>query len=219
MSGPPDDDFAFSGGAGIGSFAIGVSPIGRFPTFDPWKTIISQYANSPIITTLILNFFAYVDQTRNINDFFNKIRNLDSAEGYGLDVWGRIVGVDRVLKIVAGPRYFGFEEGLPDYDPFNTSPFYSGQALTQNYALSDAGFKTLILAKAFFNICDGSIPSINAMLRMLFGVRKCYVTDEGGMAMTYTFEFALSPLEVAIVTNSGVLPRPVGVTATIVMNP
>ncbi len=215
MSGP-DEDFSIAGGDGIGSFAIGISEIGKRPAFDPWDTIISQYANSPIITGLILKWWACINQTRNIDKFYSLIRNLDSAKGYGLDVWGRIVGVNRVIKLGVGPRYFGYEEGLPDYDPFDVSPLYSGQKLTENFALSDDGFKTLILAKAFANISDGSIQSINALLQMLFGPRRCYVTDLGGMEMTYTFEFPLSPVQLAILEQSGVMPRPVGVSVTIV---
>ena len=34
--------------------------------------------------------------------------------------------------------------------------------------------------------------------------------------MRYTFEFALTPYELAIVTNSGAIPRPAGVNATII---
>jgi hypothetical protein len=36
------------------------------------------------------------------------------------------------------------------------------------------------------------------------------------MIMTYTFDFALAPFELAIVAQSGVLPKPVGVKASVV---
>lgn len=201
----------------IGEFSIGVSPIGTIPTFDPWTTIISQYANSPILTTLITSFASYVDPTATLDDFYDLIRNVDTAQGYGLDVWGRIVAVNRVLQITAGPKYFGFEEGAPDYDGFNQAPFWGGEPLTQNYAVSDDGFRVMILAKAFSNICDGSIGSINMLLTMLFGASgRCYCTDGLDMTMTYTFEFTLSPLQSAIVSQSGVLPRPTGVSVSVV---
>jgi hypothetical protein len=38
------------------------------------------------------------------------------------------------------------------------------------------------------------------------------------MVMTYTFDFALSPVELAIVQASGVLPKPTGVKAYVVVN-
>ena len=49
MSGP-DPFRPKTGSNGIGGFVIGVSPIGDIPPFDFWKTIISQYANSDVIT-------------------------------------------------------------------------------------------------------------------------------------------------------------------------
>jgi uncharacterized protein YigE (DUF2233 family) len=38
------------------------------------------------------------------------------------------------------------------------------------------------------------------------------------MVMTYTFMFPLTSVELAIVTQSGVLPRPTGVHASVVVN-
>ncbi|HEY6030795.1 MAG TPA: DUF2612 domain-containing protein, partial [Gaiellaceae bacterium] len=212
----PDLSLPAPGSNAVGLFAIGQSPVGDLPAFDPWKTVISQYANSPAITTLIQNFFAYVDQTANFQAFFEDVVNIDTAQGWGLDVWGRILAVNRVLHIPIGPKYFGFDEGgTLDYDNFGpggVSPFYSGQALTQNYVLTDPGFRVLLLAKAFSNICDGSIVSINRLLVTLFGASgRCYVVDDGGMAFTYKFEFTLTPLQEAILVQSGVMPRPTGV--------
>lgn len=220
MSGPPyppptEDQF---GTNAIGIFVIGASPIGDIIPYDFEKTIISQYANSPILTQLIANFDAYVDQTQNIEDFFDLMWNVYTAQGYGLDCWGTIVGVNRVLKLATGPKYLGFNEGgFLDYDPFNQSPWYSGQKLTANFLLSDDGFRTLILAKAFSNICDGGIPSINKLMQMLFGsFGKCYVVDLGGMAMQYKFEFQPSAVQLAILTQSGVMPTPTGVAFSVV---
>ena len=218
----PDLSVPAAGSNAIGLFAIGQSTIGDYPSeFDPRSTIISQYANSPVITTLILNFFQYVDLTRNLQSFFDLVFNVDTAVGFGLDIWGRIVGVNRVLQLPVGTKYFGFVEGgtldYDDFGPGGESPFYSGQKVTQNFPLSDDGFRVLILAKAFSNICDGSIQSINRLLVTLFGGSgRCYVVDDGGMAFTYKFEFTLSPLQLAILLQSGVMPRPTGVSAAVV---
>lgn len=213
----PDIHRPVPGDNAIGAFSIGVSSIGNIaPSTDPWTTIISQYANSPILTTLITNFWDCVDQTRNLDAFFNNIRNLDTAVGYGLDVWGRIVGVNRVVSLAGDSRFFGFDEAYPDFDPFNQAPFYAGHNLTSNFALSDDGFRVLILAKAFSNICDGSINALNRLLVTLFGSSgRCYVQDNLDMTMVYVFEFTPTPLQQAIIYQSGVMPRPTGVSATI----
>lgn len=180
-------------------------------------TIISQYANSTILYQLIENFDQYVDPNINISNFYNLVWNVDTAVGYGLDVWGRIVGVGRVLSVAQG-KFFGFAEATNiSADPFEQSPFYSGQVTTANFALSDEAFRTLIFAKALSNISDGSIPSINQILLNLFpGRGNCYVVDGLNMTMIYQFEFDLTSVEAAIVSQSGILPKPVGVLATAV---
>jgi hypothetical protein len=184
-------------------------------------TIISQYANSATINQLIANFNGYIDPTANLDAFFDLIWNVDTAVGYGLDVWGRIVGVGRVLQVASG-IYFGFAEAsdATSESPFNSGgPFFSGGATTGNYALSDDAFRLLIFAKALSNISNGSIPAINQILLNLFpGRGNAWVTDGGNMTMTYTFHFSpiLTPAEFAIVSQSGVLPKPVGVSSTVV---
>lgn len=221
MSGPgPSYPRPIPGSNAIGEFAIGISPIGDIPPFDYWKTIVSQYANSKILTQLLDNFDQYIDQTKNLSDFFDLIWNVNTATGFGLDVWGKIVGVNRVLTLQSG-SFFGFQQAAPNADTFGPggeSPFFSGTATTTNYALTDNAYRTLILAKALANISDGSIKSINQLLINIFqgSGGNAYVTDGGNMTMTYTFGFVLTPLQQAIVFNSGVLPKPVGVTATVV---
>lgn len=218
MTGPPyPHPNPIPGSNAIGQFTIGVSPIGTIPPFDFWSTVISQYANSPILTQLIDNFSQYVDQTENFDDFFDQIWNIDTAQGIGLDIWGRILVVDRTLHVPNASVYFGFEEALPSSNGWNQAPWFSGSPLTTNLSLSDTAFRTLLFAKALANISDGSIPSINQLLLNLFPHRgNAYVTDGLDMTMTYTFGFALTPVEVAIVSQSGVLPRPSGVSATFV---
>lgn len=217
MSGPPFPRSLFP--SGIGEFKIGVSPIGAVPPFDWWQTVLAQYANSPTLTQLISNFFQYLDQTADFELFFENIWDIDTASGIGLDIWGRIVGVVRALQVNEPGKFFGFEEATSvSADPFNQSPFFSGTTLTTNFSLADSSFRTLIFAKALANISDGSIPSINQLLLNLFPDRgNCFVTDNGGMSMDFVFEFPLSSVEIAIVSQSGVLPKPAGVSATVII--
>lgn len=221
MSGPPYPR-PVSGSNGIGQFIIGVSPIGTIAPFDFWDTVISQYANSPILTQLLQDFNDYIDPTIDVDNFFDMIFNIDTAVGYGLDVWGRRVGVSRTLTVTTA-NFFGFAQAAPTVDTFGPggiSPFFAGIPATNNFLLPDAAFRTLIFAKALANISDGSIPAINQLLLNLFPNRgNCFVTDGGDMTMTYTFLFGLTPVEAAIVASSGVLPKPVGVAAIVIQLP
>ena len=222
-----------SAGSAIGAFIIGTSPIfgapAAPPTFVPptpparstlvppafpdWrKTVISQYDNRPALSAILAMCADALNPAPDFETFHNYIWNLDTAQGYGLDVWGRIVGVSRTLQ-VQDEKYLGFNQQSPLLvGTFGESSFYTGQALTSNYALSDTAYRRLIYAKAAANISDGSVASINGILRALFpGRGNCYVTDNLNMTMTYVFEFTLTPVEVAIVNQSGALPRPSGV--------
>jgi hypothetical protein len=176
------------------------------------QTILSQYANSPRLVQLVENFNQYIDQTANFDAFYNLVWNVDTAVGWGLDVWGRIVNVSRELQINQPVTYFGFNDGMDDYAPFDQAPFYDGPPATNTYVLSDDAYRVLILAKALSNISATTAPAINQLLKNLFpGHGRCYVNDLGGMQMRYTFEFFLEPFEIAIVTSSGVLPHGAGV--------
>jgi hypothetical protein len=185
---------------------------------DYQQTVISQYAQSPSLNALLGAVNAWLDPAPLIDDFIFNVWDLDTATGYGLDVWGRIVGVGRVF-LIGGSRYFGFnQQSNLEVDPFNTSPFYGGQQLNNNFILSDDGFRVLIRAKALSNICDGSIPGINKVLLTLFAGRgNAYVTNGRNMTMTYTFTFTPTPVEVAIISQSGILPQPVGVAVSTVL--
>ncbi len=216
MTGPPIPSGPVPGSNAIGTFTIGVSPIGDIVPFSFWNTILSQYANSKILTQLIANFDSYIDQTQNVDEFYDNIFNINTAVGYGLDLWGRVVGVQRVLS-VGITNYFGFAEQVPSVGTFGQSPFYSGQTVTANFSLSDNAFRILIFAKALANICNGSIPAINKILLSLFPNRgNAFVTDGLNMSMTYTFNFALSPVEAAIVGASGILPKSSGVVSSVI---
>lgn len=203
-------------------FTIGVSaiggpdPIGTVSAFDVWKTVLKQYANSPVLMQLILNMDSYLDQSTNFDNFFDLVMNVDTAQGWGLDVWGRIVNVSRILSVTEDQLFLGYQEAGQTAQPFNQAPFYSGQRFNDAFVLTDSAYRVLILAKALANICDGSIPAINQILLNLFPNRgNCYVVDNLNMTMTYKFEFVLTAVELAIVAQSGVLPRSTGVSANV----
>ena len=179
------------------------------------KTIISQYGNSPTILQLVQNMNAYLDPRADFDAFFDYVWNVDTAQGFGLDIWGRIVNIRRELQIPNAPVYFGFKDALPGSYPFDEAPFYDGTPpATQTYKLADDAYRKLILTKALANIASSNAPSLNQLLQNMFADRgRCYVNDMGGMQFRYTFEFDLTPQEYAIVTQSGVLPRPAGVNA------
>ena len=178
------------------------------------STIGSQYANSPSIDALIESMQSWIDPTVNLQQFYNLVWNISTAVGFGLDIWGSILGISRNLSIPGAIcTYFGFNGGAGV--PFNNAPFYAGASNTTTYTLPDPQYLTLLLAKAYANISVVSIPDMNAMLQMLFGAGSAYVIDQGGMILTLVFNFTPTPVQYAIISTSGVLPHPTGVLVDI----
>src|SRR5512139_3166410 len=100
------------------------------------QTIISQYGTSATITALVQGMNGYIDPRADVDGFYSYVWNVQTAQGFGLDIWGRIVGISRALHVPAAPDYFGFSDALPGSHPFGESPFYDGTApATQTYLL------------------------------------------------------------------------------------
>ena len=180
-------------------------------------TLLSQYANSPSLLALINSANDAIDPSVNIDSFYNNIWNISTATGYGLDVWGRIVGVNRTIAQIS-TKYIGFSQGgTVDYDTFGHAPFFNGILSTVPYSLSDDFFRNLILAKAQANILDASSKSYNKILYTIFPNRgSCYITDAGNMHSVLTFNFVLQAFEVSALQQSRVIPTPCGVQLSII---
>lgn len=183
-----------------------------YPSFDARQTVISQYANSPVLLALIDQLSQAIDPQAWFDSFYSAVWDITTATGAGLDLWGRILGVARVLYVTADGAFLGFSEA-GDAQDFDKGIFYTGAQLTANFALTDLAYRRVLLAKAALNITDGSIASINTILLALFpDSGNSYVRDNGDMTMTFVFGAKLSKVDYAIVTQSGVLPKPVGVS-------
>lgn len=173
------------------------------------KTILSQYDHSRRMLALLSGFESQVDPYYDIQAFYDNAFNPKTAIGWGLDVWGRIVGIGRVLELEGEPEPFGFlGSGL---FPFSQRPFYSPTATT-SYSLSDEAFRLLIFMKAGINITDGTLPSLNRILNQFFGSRgRTMVLHVGTMHIRFLFRFLLTEYERAMFSQSSVLPAPAGV--------
>lgn len=186
------------------------------------RTVISQYANSPTLLRLIHNMDEYIDPRANMQAFYDFVWNVDTAQFWGLDIWGRIVGVSRLLQIPGNDPIVGFDNAdVPkDWAPMSQGRFAREGEVTTSYKLPDDAYRVLVLTKALANIAATTAPALNQLLRNLFpGRGKAYVRDLGNMAMQFVFNFTLTTVEYAILTQSGVLPHPAGVFYSVVVLP
>lgn len=184
---------------------------------DFQKTIISQYDRSTTIRKLIENINEYIDPRLDIDSIYNYIWNVDTATGFGLDILGRIVNIDRYVPI-PDINFFGFGEA-ESWFPFDDRPFFSGGEAqeTSGSMLNDDDYRHIILCKALSNISGSDARSINKVLQYMFSSRgRCYVADDGGMHISYIFEFTPSIFEKYLILEASILPKPAGVDAIII---
>lgn len=179
-------------------------------------TLTNQYATDPVLSDLVAAFNQWFDPSANLDLFYDNVWNVLTAVGFGLDVWGRIVGVPRTINVTPPPDYLGFKEAEPGSYPFNQQPFYNGPVQGTLFTLTDQSYRVLILTKALANICSFTAPAVNALLAFMFkGRGSCYVLDLGGMAIEYVFNFPLESWESSVLLQANLMPRPAGVAVTI----
>src|SRR5262245_14807316 len=130
------------------------------------RTIISQYGQSPTMNALIQNMNEYIDPRVKMQEFYDFCWNVDTAEGKFLDIWGKIVGVSRALRIPGNDPIVGFFNADVPYDwqPMSQGRFSRGDTTGQSYVLPDDAYRVLILTKALANIVATTARSLNQLL-------------------------------------------------------
>lgn len=170
------------------------------------KTIQSQYGASPHIIGIVEAAAKQLDPTGDIKTFYDKVFNPLTAEGVGLDVWGRIVGASRYIN-VDNEDFFGFYGS--QLNPMNQAPFYN-EGDTSVFEMTDEAFRTLIFLKAAANIGNATLPSIKEILTALFD-DPVLVMNIGNMKVRVVFEFFLTPYQRAIFATYGLFNLGAGV--------
>ena len=177
-------------------------------------TIIRQYFTSPRMRRILENFRDNLDAAPFYDMLLDRIIDPRTAVSWGLDVWGRIVGVSRYLDVGAD-KFIGFEEAADiTTDTFGHAIWYNGfDASGTALYLADEMYRKLIFAKAWSNISDSSIASINGCLQMIFSdVGKVYVRDNLDKTLTFVLNFDPDQAQIAILTKANVIPVPAGVS-------
>jgi len=171
------------------------------------ETILSQYSASPHILQLTYDFSLRIDPAPDIDVFFEKVFDIETAQGWGLDNWGRILGVPRGVQ-VASTDWFGYYgSGL---QPWNNAPFYNDQQATNNYLLTDEAYRKLLKYKAGANIGSADAATINRLLSQIFPTYD-HVVDNGDMSIRAVFSDYLESVEIGILNTYGALNKGAGV--------
>ena len=166
------------------------------------ETILSQYSASPHILQLTHDFSLRIDPAPDIDTFFEKVFDIETAQGWGLDNWGRILGVPRGVQ-VATTDWFG-------YYAWNNAPWFNDQQATNNFPLTDEAYRKLLMYKAGANIGSADAATINRLLSQIFPTYD-HVVDNGDMSIRAVFSDYLEPVEIGILNTYGALNKGAGV--------
>ena len=155
------------------------------------KEIYHQYAHSTKLINLINGLNGAVSINNDLKQFYDIVYNIDSASGFGLDIWGDILNIKRSLTITIN-------------------------SVTQQYTMPDDEYRIILKLAAAKNISDATCESIYNSLSLIFkNSGKIYVSDLGEMHLRYSFEFLLSDEIYAILSQTKVIPKPAGVDVEI----
>lgn len=152
--------------------------------------IQSQYSASKKILALAAGFQARIDPHVDVELFYEKMFDIYTAEGVGLDNWGLILQMPRTIS-----------------DPD------TGRSVT----LTDEYYRLLLLYKAMANISASTADAQNYLLAMLVNTgiagfpRAAYVLEVDTMVIRWVFEDFLNDMQLLVFKAAGTLARGGGV--------
>ena len=147
------------------------------------------------------------NQTQFWNNWYNDVFNLQTANDFGIKVWGEILG----LKLYVNPTtatgdVFGFDGS----DGFN---FDNGILTDYSSYELPLEIKRIALQLRYFQlVSSGTVPETNRMLKYVFrNYGNAFLYDYGAMKQLYIFNFPVIFDLQYLFNNYDILPRPAGV--------
>ena len=196
-----------------------------FTSFDTWdiaETVQSQYATSKRMRAVIDAFWQAINPKSDIDLLYKKLVNPRTAEGWGLDIWGRIVAIGRsYLAVEDDTPYFGFDppDGVKNerLNSFGNAPFY--KQIMGKVRLADTMYRTYVFLKALINISNSSLASLNQAVKLLFPDADIQILHTGTMVLRVLVLSPLSESDKAALDNLSWIPAGVGLEMYQVITP
>lgn len=170
--------------------------------YSQYRDKLKAVAWYNIIPTIADDIFNAVEQTQLSYD-------IDGATSYELDTIGIIVGASRSFESQVTFETNDFGEVGVQFGGLDIQFQTAGQNITQE--VSDEIFKILIKAKISKNNNDGTIDGMLGALEFIIPDNISRIIDNDDMSFSVSFGEQLSSLQVMILNNFDILPRPQGV--------
>ncbi len=157
------------------------------PQINLKQCLLWQYNNAPALRALLLQKEAWykAHQQEFWEYWYNNVFNLETADDFGLQVWGEILDFPRQVRSVDG----------------------------QLHVLTNEQYRAVLKGQMLKFNMGATAPEINKWLQVVFGSKgKVYCLDNLDMtAVPFVFEQAPSDEILWLLANVDFLPRPAGV--------
>lgn len=179
---------------------------------DLVRALLWQHDNATALRSLIESKQDWynINQSTFWVNWYRDVFNIDTANDFGLAVWGRILNVGLGLQVdsTIGIPHFGF--GIYHRN-FNNGNF--ARATSGEQALSTDQKRLIIRLRYYQLISRGTVVEINEAMARIFGdLGQVFVRDPLDMSkITYVFKFTPSSRVRLILDRMNLLPRPSGI--------
>ena len=179
---------------------------------DLVRALLWQHDNATALRSLIESKQDWynINQTTFWANWYRDVFNVDTANDFGLAVWGRILNVGLGLQVdsTIGIPHFGF--GIYHLN-FNNGNF--ARATSGEQALSTDQKRLIIRLRYYQLISRGTVVEINEAMTRIFGdLGQVFVRDPLDISkITYVFKFTPSSRVRLILDRMNLLPRPSGI--------
>lgn len=174
--------------------------------------ILWQYEDADKLKALAYAKQAWTEeyQTNFWNNWYRDVFNIDTANSFGLSIWGRILNISLGVEVAPQNKVaFGFGAKHKNFD----APSNFGVDSSRTQALSLEQQRLVIRLRYFQLTSRGTVPEINAFLAEIFSDQgKVFVVDPLNMSFAiYQFNFTPDSQLRFILDEYDLLPRPAGV--------
>lgn len=139
------------------------------------RTIQKQFGQSPVLLYVLQCLDQSLDLSTFTAGFLSNVWDISTARGFGLDIWGRILGQSRYLQIAQTPgNNFGF-----NLNPAGTVV----NAINQLFAIGDGTTTTFQLTGPDHSPANSSVAVTSMYRRDWQGNQLLYATPRTNLAL------------------------------------
>ena len=177
-----------------------------------------QFDQATNLNNLLAGLAPYL--TINEDTFYNDFFNINTCIGDGLDNWGKLLNLPRVVYTPDLTECFGFDTGeaptpLDTGYPqnFDNGNFWGGQMVANT--LTDEQYRLLLRLKYFSLNTNASLGALNycmnVVVQLIDPAHKAKFVETGLMELTLEVNFYFNDLQYAIFNDRAFMPIPLGV--------